>query len=58
MISVVKVRSSQHSKDIRFFEIDDDGIRIAGKLSPFRGILTGQPSVIEDGAQFDLTSDA
>ena len=50
VISVVKVRSSPHSKDIRFFEIDDDGIKIAEKLSPYQGILTGTPRAINDPA--------
>lgn len=47
VISVVKVRSSPHSKDIRFFDIDDDGIKIAEALGPFQAILSGNPSLID-----------
>ena len=58
VISVVKVRSSAHSKDIRFFDIDEDGIQIGSRLSQFSGILSGRPSPIEDRAEPDLTTDA
>lgn len=43
VISVVKVRGSEHSKDVRFFEVDGDGIEIGAPLAAFRGILSGQP---------------
>ncbi|MDO8439057.1 MAG: ATPase domain-containing protein [Telluria sp.] len=43
VISVVKVRGSEHSKDVRFFEVDGDGIEIGAPLSTYRGILSGQP---------------
>ena len=42
-ISVVKVRGSAHSKDIRLFEITGDGIAIGETLSDYSGILTGRP---------------
>jgi circadian clock protein KaiC len=45
VISVVKVRGSNHSKDIRLFEITDDGIIIGEKLSNYGGITTGSPKV-------------
>ncbi len=43
VVSVVKVRGSEHSKDVRFFEVDGDGIQIGAPLASFRGILSGQP---------------
>jgi len=43
VISVVKVRASDHSKDIRFFEIDQVGINIGGRLTNHQGILSGRP---------------
>jgi circadian clock protein KaiC len=43
-ISVVKVRSSAHSKDIRLFDITDEGIAIGQTLSDFTGVLTGRPT--------------
>ncbi|MDO8207961.1 MAG: ATPase domain-containing protein [Gallionella sp.] len=45
VISVVKVRGSQHSKDIRFFDISDEGIVIGETLSGYAGIMSGRPTV-------------
>ena len=45
VISVVKVRGSAHSKDIRLFEITDDGIVIGEILSHYSGITTGSPKI-------------
>jgi circadian clock protein KaiC len=42
VISVVKVRASAHSKDIRFFDIADDNILIGEPLTHYQGILSGQ----------------
>lgn len=44
-LSVVKVRGSAHSKDIRLFDITDEGIVIGKALSDFTGIFTGRPTV-------------
>lgn len=41
--SVVKVRGSEHSKDIRLFDISDKGIVIGEVLSEYTGILSGRP---------------
>ena len=43
--SIVKVRGSQHSKDIRLFDITDDGIIVGETLSEYAGIMTGHPTV-------------
>jgi len=43
VISVVKVRGSEHSKDVCFFEVDGDRIEIGAPLATYRGILSGQP---------------
>jgi circadian clock protein KaiC len=45
VLSVVKVRGSNHSKDIREFDITNDGIVIGDKLSNYAGITTGSPTV-------------
>lgn len=45
-LSVVKVRGSAHSKDIRLFDITEEGIIIGETLSGMAGIMTGSPSVI------------
>lgn len=44
VLSVVKVRASAHSKDIRFFEIEKDNIIIGEPLTQYHGILSGQPT--------------
>jgi circadian clock protein KaiC len=43
VISVVKVRDSNHSKDIRFFDIGKDTLIIGDSVKDYQGILTGQP---------------
>jgi circadian clock protein KaiC len=45
VFSVIKVRGSQHSKDIRLFDITGDGIVIGEVLSEFAGIMSGRPTV-------------
>jgi circadian clock protein KaiC len=43
IMSVVKVRGSEHSKDLRTFEIAREGIVIGGTLSGYEGLLSGNP---------------
>jgi len=43
--SVVKVRGSEHSKDIRLFTITDKGIVIGEAMSEYAGILSGRPTL-------------
>jgi circadian clock protein KaiC len=45
VLSVIKVRGSQHSKNIRLFDITDEGILIGETLSEYAGILSGRPTV-------------
>jgi circadian clock protein KaiC len=42
-ISVVKVRGSQHSKDLREFEIVNGALVIGEALNGYEGLLTGSP---------------
>jgi circadian clock protein KaiC len=43
-ISVVKVRGSQHSKDLREYEVTSEGRLLVGEtLSAYEGLLTGTP---------------
>ena len=44
-MAVVKVRGSEHAKDIRLFDITDDGIVIGETLSEYSGIMTGRPAI-------------
>ena len=43
-LSVVKVRGSQHSKNIRLFDISEEGIILGEPLSDYAGITTGRPT--------------
>ncbi|SFM13456.1 ATPase domain-containing protein [Rugamonas rubra] len=43
VLSVVKMRGSAHSKDIRFFDIGADRINIGAALSEYQGVLSGHP---------------
>jgi circadian clock protein KaiC len=45
VFSVIKVRGSEHSKDIRLFDITDKGIIIGEALSDYAGIMSGRPTV-------------
>lgn len=42
ILSVVKVRSSAHSKHIRFYEVGQDKIIIGERLISYQGIFSGQ----------------
>lgn len=44
VMAVVKVRSSVHSKEIRRFEITDEGIQIGEAMPDYEGLLVGQPT--------------
>ena len=44
VLSVVKVRGSEHSKDIRLFDITDDGIVLGKTLTEYDGIMSGRPT--------------
>jgi len=44
-ISVIKIRGSTHSKDIRLFDITGNGLEIGEALSGYTGIMTGNPTV-------------
>lgn len=48
-ISVVKLRGSQHSKQLREYTIDEAGRLVVGEpLASYQGLLTGAPTRIED----------
>ena len=46
MMAVVKVRASDHSKDLRLFEITADGIVVGERVGDYQGLLTGSPHVV------------
>ncbi len=43
LISVIKVRGSRHSRQLRLFQVTDDGILIGEGAAPFDHALTGNP---------------
>ena len=45
VFSVVKVRGSEHSKNIRLYEITDEGIIAGETLSNYAGIMSGRPTL-------------
>jgi circadian clock protein KaiC len=46
LMAVVKVRGSDHSKDLRTFEITRDGIVMGDALTGYQGLLTGKPEPV------------
>jgi circadian clock protein KaiC len=46
IMAVVKVRGSAHSKDLRTFEITEQGIVMGETLGRYEGLLTGSPGLI------------
>jgi circadian clock protein KaiC len=52
-MGVVKVRGSQHSKELREYEINTDAtLVIGGPLAGYEGLLTGAPSRLEEQHDF------
>jgi circadian clock protein KaiC len=48
-ISVVKKRSGRHDRTIREFQMDESGLHVGAPLSDYHGILSGTPTLLEDG---------
>jgi circadian clock protein KaiC len=58
VIAVVKVRASDHSNDLRLFDIDDGGLNIGQKLADFEGLLGGRPTQRDRGRNPSSADDA
>jgi circadian clock protein KaiC len=54
IMGVVKVRGSAHSKDLRAFEITEEGLVMGDKMGGYEGLLTGSPELIPKGASKSL----
>lgn len=52
VLSVVKVRGSAHSKDMRFYDIVDGRTVIGKRVSGYTGVLTGRPVRTGRAARF------
>ena len=54
-LSVVKVRSSAHSADLREYKITEDGLLVMDReMSDYRGLLTGSPRKVAAAARTKL----
>ena len=49
VMMVVKMRGGDHSKDIREYEVTSGGLRIGGRLTGYRGLITGVPGPLDPG---------
>ena len=52
-VSVIKKRIGTHERTIRELSIDASGITVGPPLVEFRGVLTGVPTLVSDGARAD-----
>jgi circadian clock protein KaiC len=43
MVTIIKMRSSQHSKDLRSYDVTAHGIVVGPALTQYRGLITGVP---------------
>ncbi|HEU6451728.1 MAG TPA: ATPase domain-containing protein [Gemmatimonadaceae bacterium] len=43
VLAVVKMRGSDHSRDLRLYTVDADGLHVGEVLHQYRGIITGVP---------------
>jgi len=50
-MAIVKVRGSQHSKDVRDNEISARGVVMGDPLHTYEGLLTGAPMEVEPRAR-------
>jgi circadian clock protein KaiC len=41
---IVKMRGSGHSKDIREYEVTQEGLVVGERLSGYQGLITGTPT--------------
>jgi len=48
MMAIVKLRGSQHSKELRLYEITNEGLVIGEGLQGYEGLMTGTPRRCDD----------
>jgi circadian clock protein KaiC len=51
VLSVVKMRRSQHTKDFWRYDITATGATLGAPLAGYRGILSGSPELATDGSR-------
>ncbi|MCC2642237.1 MAG: Circadian clock protein KaiC [Nitrospira sp.] len=47
LMAVVKLRGSQHSKELRLYEITNEGLVIGTGLKGYEGLMTGTPRLLD-----------
>jgi circadian clock protein KaiC len=47
LMGVVKLRGSQHSKDLKLYEITSDGVVMGAGLETYEGLTTGTPKLLK-----------
>ena len=47
VMTVVKMRGSEHSKDLRAYEITSEGLVVGASYREYRGLITGVPKLKE-----------
>jgi circadian clock protein KaiC len=57
VMAVVKVRASAHSKELRLFEISEDGIVVGDRVDHYQGLLTGSPQLVASASPSPRPSD-
>lgn len=50
VLTIVKMRGGDHSKDIREYEITHEGMVIGDRLEHYRGLITGVPTLLGPAA--------
>ena len=50
VLMVVKMRGGNHSKEIREYEITSEGLQVGGRLTGYRGLISGIPEPLNPGA--------
>jgi circadian clock protein KaiC len=51
VLAVVKVRASDHAKDLHLFEITDKGIVVGERIGDYQGLLMGSPHLLPSGTR-------
>jgi circadian clock protein KaiC len=46
LMTIVKLRGSQHSKEIRLYEVTNEGLIIGNGLHGYEGLMTGTPRLL------------
>jgi circadian clock protein KaiC len=56
LMTVVKVRESGHSKDIRYYEITNEGLVLGERASGYEGLFSGRPHDMSADGQLPVSS--